>query len=309
MLFKWADATKDGKIYAMPWDVGPVALYYNRKIFEKAGYSSKPEDVSVLLKTWDEYYNVAKVIKEKTGSYMLSESKDKSYARILQMLMWQQNSWYVDSQGNSTVDNAQNVNSLALLGKLVKEDLAYNTPEWTQTWYDGFKNGKVATIPAAAWMGLFLQGWIAPDAKGEWGVVPLPAWTEGGCRTANDGGSNIVIPKQTKNFDTAWALTEYLLGDESIQLKIYKEKDIFPALNTTYSDPFFNESVEYYGGQAVRKVFADLVTQVPNIAYTKDYSIFNGAAMTATQKVYIKGMSAEQALKEAKEEIATKSSN
>jgi lactose/L-arabinose transport system substrate-binding protein len=307
--FKWADATKDGKIYAMPWDSGPVGLYYNRKVFEKAGYASDPDSVSALLSTWDKYYEAAKVIKQKTGSFILSESKEKSSGRLFQMMLWQQGAWYVKNDGSLNFTGSEAVNSLSYLDKMVKEGYADNAEEWTQAWYDGFKNGRVATIPAASWMGGFLSGWIAPDAKGEWGVAPLPAWTEGGIRTANDGGSNFVIPAQTKNLDAAWAFVEYFLGNDENQLAIYKAADIFPSLQSTYTTDFFNEKIDYFGGQPVRKTFADLVKQVPDIAYTKNYSIFNAALMTATQKVYLKNMKPEDALKEAQDEVQSKIDN
>lgn len=35
--FKWADVTRDGKIYALPWDTGPVVMFYRRDLFAQAG--------------------------------------------------------------------------------------------------------------------------------------------------------------------------------------------------------------------------------------------------------------------------------
>ncbi len=37
-------ARKDGKLFAVPWDMGPVGLWYRKDLFEKAGIS--PEDVA-----------------------------------------------------------------------------------------------------------------------------------------------------------------------------------------------------------------------------------------------------------------------
>lgn len=34
-----AHARKDGKLYAVPWDMGPSGLWYRRDLFEKAGIS------------------------------------------------------------------------------------------------------------------------------------------------------------------------------------------------------------------------------------------------------------------------------
>src|SRR5258708_9217675 len=43
--YKWIDAQKDGKYYAMPWYSGPVVLYYRRGVFKAAGLSDDPKQV------------------------------------------------------------------------------------------------------------------------------------------------------------------------------------------------------------------------------------------------------------------------
>src|SRR5258708_38988624 len=39
VAYKWDQVTKDGKVYGMPWDFGPVVTYYRRDIFKAAGLS------------------------------------------------------------------------------------------------------------------------------------------------------------------------------------------------------------------------------------------------------------------------------
>ena len=52
------DAFKvDGKVVGMPFEMGEVAFYYNKKLFEKAGV--KAEDI----KTWDDFLGAVKKIK------------------------------------------------------------------------------------------------------------------------------------------------------------------------------------------------------------------------------------------------------
>lgn len=68
--YKWEDATKDNKVYAMPWDSGPVVMFYRNDIFAKAGLPTDPKEVAQKIQTWDDYYQVAKQIKEKTGVLM-----------------------------------------------------------------------------------------------------------------------------------------------------------------------------------------------------------------------------------------------
>ncbi len=304
--YKWADASKNGKIYAMPWDSGPVALYYRTDVFEKAGLPSDPEGVSDLLKTWDDYYAVAKTIKEKTGAFMLQESQEKPTGRNFEKLLWQQGAFYFDETGVPLLNSPEAVKSMTFITELVKSGLADNTEEWTQPWYDGLSNGTVATIIGASWMGGFLTSWIAPDAVGLWKVVPLPTWAGSTNSGSNDGGSNLVISDTSENKEAAWAYVEFMLGREESQINAYKSMDAFPSLETTYTDEFFDEEIEYFGNQKVRRVFANSVSQIPVLSYTKNYSRANESLKEAYVKIIFKNISIEQALEEANEQVKVK---
>ena len=303
---KWGDTQKDGKTYAMPWDIGPVGLYYRRDVFEKAGLPSEPDKVSTLLKTWDDYYNTAKIIKDKTGANMLAISQDKNDATDYEKLMWQQGELYFDKAGNPTSDNAASVKTTEFLGKLIKAGYTDNTVDWTQPRYDGYKNGSVATIVGASWYGGFLKSWIAPDTKGKWGVIPLPVWTGSKAITANSGGSSMAIPSASKNKDAAWAYIEFMLGRVDSQMAMYKATDVFPSLIECYSNPYFTEADPFCGGQQSRKVFADLAKQIPDVTYTKNYPQAEEDYMNAFAKYVLKGTPASQALKEANDSVKSK---
>jgi len=302
--FKWADATSsDGKIYAMPWDSGPVALYYRADIFEAAGLPSEPAEVQELLKTWDDYYEAAKIIKEETGSYMFSQSQETPSGRNFEKLLWQQGQFYFDADGNPQLDSPESIAAMELLMKFINEDLADNTAEWTQPYYDNVANGTIATMFSASWMGGFLESWIAPDTAGLWRVVPLPTWPGSTNVSSNDGGSNLVIPDTSENKEAAWAFVEFMLGREDSQLEIYKAFDIFPSLETTYSDEFFDEPLAFYGNQAARRVFADTVADIPKLEYTQYYTIANEALLEAYAKIIYNGVDIETALQEANEKV------
>src|SRR5581483_7880757 len=115
--FKWYDAEKDGKYYAMPWDSGPVVLYYRRDVFKNAGLPDSPEEVSKLVATWDDYLQVCKTIKDKTGAECFSNNKAKNFGRLYEMMLWQQGLGYYDAKGQITVDSPQNVATLEKMGE------------------------------------------------------------------------------------------------------------------------------------------------------------------------------------------------
>jgi lactose/L-arabinose transport system substrate-binding protein len=304
--YKIAAVTKDDKQYGVPWDSGPAGLFYRRDLFEKAGLPSDPEGVANQLSTWDKYVETAKIIKDKTGSSMLSLSKANNDARLFEMMMQQQGSWYFDKDGKVTVNNDKNKKILDIYKALWDGGLTENTQPWSDPWYAGIKGGKVATIPMGAWMGGFLKTWIATDAAGKWGVAPMPAMEEGGVRTANDGGSYLAITKQSKNKDAAWAFVEFMLTRTESHMTMFKNLDTFPSLETTYTDPYFSEKDKYFADQPYRQLFADLVKQMPIINYTKDYSQANSLMMTEIQKFASGAKDASKALADADSNIKSK---
>jgi len=302
---KWIDATDEvGRIYAIPEDSGPVALYYRRDVFEQAGLASDPDSVAELLDTWDDVYEVAKIIKERTNKYIFPQAKANNDFRIFETLLWQQETGYVDREGKVVINSPTAVRTLEYLGKLWKEDLLLDTVSWTAGWYAGLDLGEVATIPNAVWLGGFLWGWIAAESVGDWGVVPLPAWEEGGVKSSNDGGSVMVITEACKDKEAAWKLIEYLCATKEAQMIAWEAMDCFPSLKICWEDPFADEPVPFFGGQAYRKVFVEAAKSVPWWSYTKDFSEMNSIMQTHVTAYALGEIeSAQDALTQAAEEI------
>lgn len=304
--YKWADTELEGRIYAMPWDSGPVVTYYRRDVFEAAGLPSDPESVSAALATWDSYFDLCKTIKEKTGSDCFSNNKANNSARLYEMVLWQQGLGYYNADGKVTVDSPENIATLEMLKKFWDANLVSDQLEWTDGWYAEMAalDKPVATLVEAAWMGVFLKSWIAPGTEGKWGVALMPAFKEGQVRSSNDGGSNLVITEQSQNKDAAWALVEFLVGRPESQVALFKTSDFFPSLETTYTDPIFNETDLFFGDQAVRKSYIEAGMVIPvGYVYGPYYREMHGFVQTAIQKVATGQMAVADALKEAADAI------
>ena len=304
--FKWTQAELDGNYYAMPWDSGPVVMYYRRDVFEKAGLSSDPDDVSNLVATWSDYLEVCKTIKEATGNDCFPQNKANNYGRSYEMMLWQQGLGFYNEAGDITVDSPQNIATLEMLGEFWDAGLLSDQLEWTDGWYADFasEDSPVATTVMAAWMGAFLKDWIASGTEGLWGVALMPAMDAGQTRAANDGGSNFVILEQSKNKDAAWAFTEFVLGREESQLEIFAASDFLPSLETTYDAPIFSEADAFFGGQEVREIYTEVAQGIPQAyIYGPNYGLMGGYVGTAIQKYATGNATAEEALQEAAEAI------
>lgn len=304
--YKVDSATLDGKVYAMPIDSGPVGVYYRRDVFEKAGLPSDPDSVAKQLATWDKYLETAKIIKEKAGVPMLPLAGSTNDARFFQILMQQEGNWYFDKDGKTAVNNEKTQKVLDLFDKLWKGGYTADQLDWTDGWYALLKDGKVATLPSAVWMGGFLKSWIAADASGKWGVVPLPVWQEGGSRTSNDGGSYLAITNQTKNAEAAKAFVQFMLTKDASQMALFKTTDSFPSLETTYKDAYFAEQDPYFAGQPYRQLFADLADEILPVNYTGKYSEANALTMTELQKMATNKQDAAATLKAIESSIKSK---
>ena len=302
--FKWAQADLDGSTYAMPWDSGPVVLYYRRDVFEAAGLPSDPAAVSELVATWDGYLETCQTIKA-AGNDCFSQNKANNSARFHEMMLWQQGLGYYEGD-EITVDSEQNVATLETLGKFWDAGLLSDQLEWTDGWYSSLASTDkpVATLMIASWMGTFLKDWIAPGTEGLWGVALMPALDPDSPRAANDGGSNFVIPAQSSNQEAAWAFIEFVLGDRENQIDIFAVSDFLPSLETTYDAPIFREADPFFADQEVRQTYIDVARQIPDAnIYGPNYGLMRGHVSTAVQKYATGALSAEAALQEAAEAI------
>jgi lactose/L-arabinose transport system substrate-binding protein len=308
--YKWTDCTYEGRYFCMPWDSGPVVMYYRRDVFEAAGLPSDPDEVTDLVATWDDYFDVCQTIRGETGAYCFAHNRANNFGRLYEMALWEQGLGYYDLEtGEITVASPENIATLEMLGRFWDADLVSDNLEWTDPWYAELgtvelEEGPIATIVEAAWMEVFMKSWIAPGTAGLWGVALMPSMTGDGPRAANDGGSTFVIPAAAEHPDEAWTFIEFVLGNRENQLAMFEVSGFIPSLETTYDDALFQEGDEFFAGQNTRAVYADVVMRIPSAGiYGPNYDMMNSAVFTAIQSYALGEATAEEALQNAQDEI------
>jgi ABC-type glycerol-3-phosphate transport system substrate-binding protein len=298
----------DGEVFCVPWDIGPTVTYYRRDIFEAAGLSSDPEDVSAMVATWDDYLDTCITIKDQTGLPCFPANKANSYGLMMIDMLWQQGIGFFDDEGNLLIDSPDYVAVLEKMGTFWDAEVTSDNLDWEDAWYADFSSTMdntdtppVATLVYPAWMGGFLKVWVAPDMAGQFGVAYMPAWEEGGMRASMGGGSAYFIPADSSNPEAAWAFIEYFALNAENQVAQYAYSDYFPTLLSTYDDPLMSEPDAYYGDQANRLIYADVAKHVPYafIYDTQYYNVVSGALSVAVQNFATGTMTAEEALQEA----------
>ncbi|MDJ1134296.1 ABC transporter substrate-binding protein [Streptomyces iconiensis] len=286
--------SEEGRAFALPWDIGPLALYYRSDLFARAGVDPHS------LRTWDDYVKAGVAVKEKTGTKLLimDPNEDSFFPCLLQQ---QGHRWYKDG-GKVALGTPQAVRALTLIKALGDRGLI----RWERGW-DGLvtatKEGKVASTPYAAWWSGTLTGEM-PELKGKFGVVPLPAFTPGGPRTSNDGGSTLCIPAQSKNPRLAWAFTRFLLTDKDNQVSMLKREGLFPAYLPALKHPYLSAPQDYYGGQRAWRVFADLAPHIPPVERNKDGAKAKDIANKAVSGAVLRGHDPAGELRAAAAQLA-----
>lgn len=291
---KWKAATSGKGLYAMPWDSAPVGLFYRRDYFKQAGVD--PEAVQ----TWDDLVKAGEKIKQATGKRLFVS--DLTSAAGFTTLLQQLGQGYF-KDGKVAVNTPAAVRALTLLKTLKDKDLLQNEKGWDGR-VTATKQGKAATQPTAAWWTGTLTGEMA-ELSGKFGVIPLPAFDQGGSRTSANGGSALAITSQTKNQDTAWAFVEWLLANKDQQVSMMKTEALFPAYLPALTDPFFDEPQAYFGGQKVNRLFADQVRNIPPIELTGDDKEAEELLKKAVSDALLNDKDPKAVLDRAAEQLAT----
>ncbi|MFF7111610.1 ABC transporter substrate-binding protein [Streptomyces albogriseolus] len=285
----WNAVTEGDKVYGLPMDSGPMALFYNKKIFDKYKIA--------VPTTWDEYLDAArKLHKADPKAYIANDTGDAGFTTSL---LWQAGSRPYKVDGTNVKIDFGDANAKKFTDvwqKLIDEKLLAPVTSWTDDWYKGLGDGSIATLSTGAWMPANFESGV-PNASGQWRVAPLPAWTQGDKASAENGGSALTVPALAKNKELAYAFVEYANSGEGVASRV--SEGAFPATQAELkSTEFLGKEFPYFGGQKANEIFAASAANVaddwsylPFQAYAN--SIFNDTV----GKAYISGTRLEDGLK------------
>lgn len=147
-------------------------------------------------------------------------------------------------------------------GDLSEQDLVSVDADFTDPWYQALNSGKYATWIAPAWAPTFLAS-AAASTSGLWRVAPLPQWEAGQAVSSNWGGSTSAVMATTRNPIAAAVFAQFINTDPESTDTMANEQFLYPPTKALLEDPAFTgQKLEFYGGQEVNGLFAEIGTTV-----------------------------------------------
>ena len=288
--FAYAQGTStSGALVAMPTDIGPGTLLYRTDILKKAGLTEAD-----LTKSWDGFVNSGLKIKSSTGAYLVAHARDIKDIMIRADLKTGE-AMYIDKTGKVLVDSPRFVRAFEMAKKVRDQKLDGKIGAWSNEWSEGFKRGTIATQMSGAWLAGHLNNWLAPETKGLWRAAQLPEKAFGSW-----GGSFYSIPKAAKNKALAADFIQMMTLTPDLQLAAFKSQDAFPALIETHKDAFFDQPIEFLGGQKARLIWREAAQKINAVDVHKLDPIAEEIVNTELDKVLDQGKDVRTALADAK---------
>ena len=269
---------EDGSIRALTWQAAPGGFFYRRSLAKEYFGTDDPQKIQSMMSTMDEFMAMGETIKEKSnGSVSLLANFSELFYVFLAN---REHGWCED--GKLVIDDA--LYDYIKIAKQIRDNgYDCNAKQWTPAWSKAQADGSVFGFVLPTWgLSNVLQG-NAPDTKGDWAFVRMPAsyyW----------GGSWIGMYNGSRNKDLSWLFIKYITSDESF-MKQYalNTGDYVNNVNTANEISASEEGNNaFLNGQNVYKEYTELVKDVDGSIITEYDEVINNIWSSALEK-YIDG--------------------
>jgi multiple sugar transport system substrate-binding protein len=276
-------------VYGLPMDSGPMALFYNKEVFDK-------HKIEVPA-TWEEYIAAAKKLHAADPkAYITADTGDAGFTTSM---IWQAGGKPFTVDGTTVSVNFSDPGTQKFTSawqQLVSGKLVAPIAAWSDSWYKGLGDGTIASLVTGAWMPAPLEAGVKA-AKGKWRVAPMPQWQAGGKVTAENGGSSLAVMEASPNKKLAYAFLKYVSVDEGAQTRI--DRGAFPSTTKHLNSPdFLSKEDPYFGGQQINQILAQSATQVaPGWSYLPFQVYANSIFNDTVGQAYVSDTTLQDGLK------------
>lgn len=255
-------STINGVHYGVPVDAGAVVTAYRVDLLEECGYTI--DDLTGV--TWDEFIEIGKVVKEKTGKYLMCMDGDGNDLVYI-MLQAEGSSQFKDGKPYLT-ENETLVKVVETIVKMANEGVLLLTNSWSDYTDTAIQGDQVAGVMNGNWILPTIQK--VTDNSGKWEITTMPTLT-GAEGYASNGGSSLYITANCQNTDLAKDFLAYTFGGSTVT---YDNALLDGGVISTYApageSDVYNQGVEYFNNTPIYSQIVEMSTHV-QIIEQSDY--------------------------------------
>lgn len=277
---KLSYSTVDGKNYGVPFDNGAVVSCYRTDILEEAGYSI--DDITDI--DWDKFIEIGKVVKEKTGKFMLS-GQANSQDIIMMMLQSAGASLFNEDGTPNLVGNDPLNECIDIYQKMVKEGIFYEVNEWDE-YVSSITNEQCAGTINGNWITATIMG--MEDTSGKWEITNMPKLTKssGATNYSNNGGSSWYVTSNCKNTDLAFDfLSKTFAGSVDLYANILPTTGAIGTWGPAADSEAYQEPQEFWNNQPIFSTIVEFAEKTPTNNTSAYYYDVREVISTAIQDI------------------------
>lgn len=246
----------DGKFYQLPWKSNPVMIFYNKKLFAKAGLST----TAPPLGSYSQFLATAKkLVSSHAAKYAIypapSSEFFQSWFDFYPMYAAASGGKQLVENNKATFDSPAGKGVADFWRQLYAQNLA-GKEAYTG---DSFADGTAAMASVGPWAIAAYAG------KVQWGVAPVPTQqgSSGDQVPTFSDAKNVAMYASCKNRSTAWDLLKFSTSSaqDGKLLQLTGQMPLRQNLTTEYAS-YFTAHPEYktFAAEAAH------VVEVPNVA-------------------------------------------
>ncbi len=200
----------DGRLMALPWYVDTRLQYFRRDLFERAGFAAPPA-------RWDAWKAALHKVKALAppGNYAILLPINE-FEHLVGMALSAGATLLNETGTRGAFSAPEFRQALAFYKSLYDEGLAplASSTQISNVWNE-FARGYFAVYPSGPWTIGDMKSRLPAEMQDKWGTAPFPG--PGGIGASTPGGSSLVVYRNARDPDAAWALIAKLLAPSAQQ--------------------------------------------------------------------------------------------
>lgn len=290
---------KDGKIYAIPWEIDGLSVFYNKDMFAEANISEVPDD-------WDTFFEVAQKLTKRDSSGKITQAgvafgtsrNIQHSAEIISFLLLQNNISIIDDTKTKVTLNTTRAQDVI---RTYTNFASGQNSTWSSKSDNDlqlFQQGKLAMMLAPSWRVFDI---INMNSKINFDTAPLPQLKANNEEIYYATYWGDTVSSRATNPTLAWKFVKFLSEKEQ-QLKLHSASSKIRAFGEPYSLVELN-------GDMKGKQYVDAIAKMA--PYMKSWQMGDESFVKATineaiTKIIENGTDVSSALKQAETTINEK---